>query len=180
MLDGYKPTKGDFPRSFTPQIALYSQGRDNASTLSQNPFIVDTAGEFEIKDVIVYAMASPTGSLVFKINAENMNLAHLGRLNKKLENGHLEKIGNADILFVPVGGGEYLDAEDAAQLTTALEPRAIIPLAHQCDTDPGAAPLAGFIKEIGLKPDITDKKIIVKKKDLPQEEMKLWVLEKNY
>jgi hypothetical protein len=36
-----------------------------------------------------------------------------------------------------------------------------------------------FIKELGLKPEITDKKVIVKKKDLPQEDMKLYLLEKN-
>ena len=46
--------------------------------------------------------------------------------------------------------------------------------------DPKAKPVSDFIKELGLKPEVTDKKIIIKAKDLPQEETKLYILEKNY
>jgi hypothetical protein len=52
-------------------------------------------------------------------------------------------------------------------------------VAYHCDTDPDAAPVTAFIKELGLKPEATEKKVIIKKKDLPQEETKLIVLEKE-
>ena len=181
LIDAYRPAKGDFPRSFSPQIAVFSHGQKETVTLSQNPFVVDTLGEFEMKNVIVYSVPGGKDNLAFKINSENLSVVHLGKITEKIDNGYLEKISSPDILLIPVGGGkEYLDAETAASLVTALEPRIVIPIGYKCDTDPGADPVADFIKEMGLKPTLTDKKVILKKKDLPQEEMQLMILEKNY
>ena len=184
LIDAYKPEAGEFPRSFSPQIGLFSAGTEGAVTLSQDPFVVDTLGEVELKDAMIYAVPGPidTSEIVFKIIAESLTIAHLGRLNKKLNTETIAKLGNPDILFIPVGGDKNntLTAEDAAAIVTALEPRIIIPIAYQCDTDPKAAPISDFIKTLGLKPEATDKKFIIKKKDLPQEETKLYIFEKNY
>ena len=180
ILDAYKPKTGEFPRSFSPDVALFSAGSENVATLSQDPFVVDSLGEVEVKNVMIYAIPGPEGSVIYKLNGESLTLVHLGRLKKPLDNTEMEKILSPDILFIPVGGGaNYLSAKDAATLATALEPRVIIPMAYSCDTDPDAAPITAFIKELGLKPEATEKKVIIKKKDLPQEETKLIVLEKE-
>ncbi|MBI5729099.1 MAG: MBL fold metallo-hydrolase [Candidatus Magasanikbacteria bacterium] len=181
VIDAYKPATGDFPRSLSPNIALFSRGLDGSVVATgQKPFILDTLGECEIKEVMITSYPGEGSGLIFKINAEQMNLLHLGALHKKPDIAELEKIGAIDILFVPVGGGEHsLSAEDASDLVTELEPRLVIPIGYHCDSDPKAKPVANFIKELGIKPDTTDKKIIIKKKDLPAEDMKLVVLEKN-
>jgi hypothetical protein len=178
LIDAYKPEKGEFPRSFTPTVALLSQGEDGAATFSQNPLVVTTPGEFETKDCMVVGIPGNDKDLVFKIMAEGLSLLHVGGLSKKLTNEAMEKIGHVDILFVP-SGNSHLSAEDAAALATELEPRIVIPVGYQCDTDPKAKPLSEFVKEIGLKPAQTDKKFIIKKKDLPQEDTALFVLEKG-
>jgi L-ascorbate metabolism protein UlaG (beta-lactamase superfamily) len=184
LIDAYKPKIGEFPRSFSPQIALFSQGLDGSATLSQDPLVLDTLGEMEQKNVMIYALpgSEENGSIVFKILAEGLTIAHLGKINKKMNTESIAKLGNPDILFVPIGGKKVglLDATEAVATITALEPRIIIPIGYQCDTDPNADSITEFIKNLGIKADITDKKIIIKKKDLPQEETKLFVLEKNY
>lgn len=180
IIDPYRPATGEFPRSLSPQIALYSRGEEDSITLSQSPFVLSTLGECEIKEVMINTLPSAEGNIIFKILAEQISVVHLGRLNKKPEPEALEKIGTIDVLIIPVGGGKnYLSAEDASTLITALEPRIVIPVAYQCDTDKSASPVAEFIKESGLKPDCTEKKLILKKKDLPQDETKLMILEKN-
>jgi len=182
LLDAYRPEKGDFPRSFTPNIALYSHGTKNAATLSQDPFVLDTVGECEIKNAGVYSFPSEgDGNLIFKIATEGLLVVHLGKITKKIGEALLEKIGDPDILILPVGGkGEYLTPEDAAQVVGTIEPRIVIPVGFQCDTESDVLPVSDFIKETGLRPDVTDKKIIIKKKDLPADETKLMILEKNY
>ena len=177
LINPYKPDEGDFPRNLAAQLALFSQGQKGSITLTQDPFVIDTLGEMEVKKVMVYALPAHD-QVIFKINSEDLNIVHLGMLNKKPEASILEKIGTPDVLFIPVGGAPYLDIKDAADLVTTMEPRIIIPIAYQSENDPKLKPLDAFLKEVGLKPDITDKKIIIKKKDLPQEETKLMVLEK--
>jgi L-ascorbate metabolism protein UlaG (beta-lactamase superfamily) len=179
ITDPYKPGTGDFPRSFSPNITLFSRGQDNSTTLSQEPFIIDTLGEFDIKDIMITSLPGKEESIVFKLVAEGINIAFLGQLKSKLSAETIESLGKVDVLFIPVGGNNtYLDAAGATELVTAIEPRIIIPIAAQCDSDPKALPVTAFVKEIGLKTETSDKKLILKAKDLPQEEMKLVILEK--
>ena len=180
VVDAYRPASGDFPRSLSPSTALFSNGQTDAITLSQDPFVIDTLGEFESQEVLMQSFPGGRNNLIFKIAAEGINIVHLGRLNTKMDIADLEKLGSIDILLIPVGGGkDYLSPSDAAELTTALEPRIVIPIAYACDSDKSARPVSEFIKELGVKPTATDKKFIIKKKDLPAEEMQLYVLEKN-
>ena len=180
IIDPYKPKKGDFPRSFSPDVALFTAGMDDAVTISQEAFMVNSLGEIDVKGLMIFAVPSSESDLIYRLNMEGLTMVHLGRLKKSLQSAEMEKIMSPDILFIPVGGGEsYLDPKAAAELANTLEPRIIIPMGYNCDTDPDVAPLATFVKELGLKPEATEKKIIIKKKDLPQEETKLMVLEKE-
>ena len=180
LLDGYKPKRGNFPRSFTPDVAIFSNGTKNAATLSQDPFIINTLGEFELKNIVIYSLPGKNGNNISKIVAEGMTIVHLGKLQDNLDNGELEKILNPDILFIPVGGKpNYLERKLASSLATTLEPRIIIPIGYKCDTEPDAKPISTFVSEIGLKPENETKKIIIKKRDLPAEETRLIVLDKD-
>ena len=178
LIDPYKPEQGAFPRNLAAQIALFTRGQENSITLSQDPMIFDTLGEMETKKVMIYALPN-SDQVVFKVNSEDLNIVHLGMIDKKLDNATMEKIGTPDVLLIPVGGSPALDLKDAVDLVTALEPRIVIPIAYQCDSDPNAKPVEAFLKEIGLQAEITDKKIIIKQKDLPQDETKLFLLEKS-
>ncbi|MEK9132693.1 MAG: MBL fold metallo-hydrolase, partial [Patescibacteria group bacterium] len=51
LIDAYKPKTGEFPRSFSPDVVLFSDGTDNAATLSQDPFTVNSLGEVEVKNI---------------------------------------------------------------------------------------------------------------------------------
>jgi L-ascorbate metabolism protein UlaG (beta-lactamase superfamily) len=180
LIDAYKPKKGEFPRNFSPDIALFSHGLEETATMSADTFTVSSLGEMEVKNLMIYAIPGVESGVIYKLNGEGLNIVHLGRLKKVPADEYMEKIMGPDILFIPVGGGiSYLDAKTAAELANTLEPRIIIPIAYNCDTDPEAAPLTAFIKELGLKAEATEKKLIIKKKDLPQEETKLIVLEKE-
>jgi L-ascorbate metabolism protein UlaG (beta-lactamase superfamily) len=179
LINAYKPKKGNFPRSFTPDVALFSSGSKNAATLSQDPYIIDTLGEFELNNIVFYSIPNEKDNNILKIATEGITIVHVGNLKTEIDSKTMEKINSPDILFLPVGNNEFFPTKSAANLITALEPRIIIPLAHKCDTDPEAQPLSKFIAEVGLKPENEGAKVIIKKRDLPQEETQLIVLDKE-
>ncbi len=179
LIDPYRPKNGEFPRSLSAHIALFSKGSDGATTLTSDPFCIDTLGEFDTKGLFINGLAGPDGITMFKISVEGITLVHTGALRQKLSDEAIGSLGKIDVLLIPVGGNDlYLSPADAAHLVTALEPRIIIPIGHACDSDQTVQTIESFIKELGIKPEITDKKVIIKAKDLPADETKLYILEK--
>ncbi len=82
----------------------------------------------------------------------------------------LGEMGDIDILFVPIGGGDVLDVPQATKLATKLEARCIIPM-HYDD-----AALKAFFKEEGVDPIKPIEKLTIKKKDLLEKEGEIVVL----
>ena len=161
------------------------EDHNNASALRGNPFIINTAGEYEIKDVFVEGVESwhddKNGNergenIIYRIEMEDISITHLGDLGHILDSKQLEKLEGTDILLIPVGGKYTLNAAKAVEVISQIEPRIIIPMHYKI---PGLkADIDGidkFIKELGIKPR-TEEKLKISKKDLPQEDMELVIL----
>ena len=56
VINPYKPSTGNFPRSFTPDIALFSTSSKGSVTLSQDPLVIETTGEFELNNIVIYSI----------------------------------------------------------------------------------------------------------------------------
>ncbi len=181
VIDPYKPNEGTAARSFSPNVAIYTRGSDNSTTLSGEPFILDTPGECDIKGVLITSViGSEPGQTMIRLDAEGVSLAHLGLANKTLNQKQREVLSGIDVLFVPVGGLNSFDAEEAVKTVNDLEPKVVIPVGHQSDNDPKSAPAAQFCKAMGV-PIVTEPetKVIIKKKDLPTEDTSVVVLAKE-
>ncbi len=180
VIDPYKPEKGAFPRSLTPEIGLYTRGQKNSVTLSGNPFILDTPGECETKGVLITTVqGEKAGDVKIRIDAELLSVGHLGLANKQLTEKELEVLADVDILLVPVGGDNCYDAQAAAKAVNSIEPKIIIPIAFKSENDPSAKPVEDFLKEMGVSNGAPEKKFIIKKKNLPAEETQVIVLSKE-
>ena len=180
VIDPYKQEKGNFPRSLTPNIALFTRTAKNSITLSGNPYILDTAGEIDTKDILITATEGhEEGRFMLRIDAEKMSIGHLGLTNKELTDKQIELLTNIDILFIPIGHEKSYTAETAIKIINSLEPRIVIPMAFKSDNDPEAKEITNFLKEMGKKDLEAEKKVIVKKKTLPEEEMQIILLEKE-
>lgn len=179
VLDPYKPLTGEFPRSLAPDIAIFTHGQDGAITLSGAPFIMENPGECETKGVLI-AAASHTAPdmIVVRFDAEEISLGHLGLTSTPPTGEALEVLSGVDILFVPVGSKSAMTADVAAKVVASIEPRIVIPIAMQSDNDPKAESATAFLREMGANPE-PQKKIIIKQKDLPQEETVVYLLEKE-
>ena len=145
---------------------------------AKEPFVVQGPGEYEIGDVTARGYGVETTyegvkryNTIYQVTLEGINLVFLGALGSEIIDPKiLGELGDIDILFVPIGGGDVLDVPAASKLGTKLEARCIIPM-HYTDTA-----LKAFFKEEGIDPVKPIEKLTIKKKDLAEMESDVVVL----
>lgn len=189
LLDPYSKDSGLSPLRAHVDIVALTHGKkdkENMQHIKDPGLVIEGAGEYESRDIIVEGIETEFGGnpdttpVFYTVHAEGMNVCHLGPLNKDLTEKQIDAIGNVDILLIPCGGGDVLDAEKAVKLANELEPRIVIPIYYKTDgikTKRGDA--AEFLKELGSSGKETEKTLSIKRHQLPQEETTVVVLEKN-
>ena len=150
-----------------------------------NSFLINGPGEYEVNKVFLYGVPikkdGQTKSVVYQITMNGIRYGVLGQLNHLPSGEELDKLDGVDVLFVPIGGKNTLNAEKAVELINSLEPQIIIPC---CYNLPGLNEeldsLEKFLKEMGAKVGEKLPKLSIKKKDLlSQGESRIVVLENN-
>ncbi len=152
-----------------------------------SPFVIDSPGEYEIKEVFVQGISSfhdnsqekeRGETIIYIIEAEGIRLCHLGDLDQKeLTIEQVEKIGDIDILMLPIGGIHTISAEEAVKIMSQIEPKIIIPMYYQIpNLKVKLEDLTKFLKIIGMKTIEPQSKLSIKKKDISGEEAKVIIL----
>lgn len=188
VTDPYGKETGLKMSSFEADIVTVShdhKDHNNVDALRGNPFVVSCAGEYDFKNVLIEGIDSyhdevkgkERGSnIMYRIEIDDISVAHLGDLGSILDNSQLEKLVGTDVLLIPVGGKFTLDAKKAVEVISQIEPRIIIPMHYKTDgLKYDLDSIDKFIKEIGLTP-VYEEKLKISKKDLPQEDMELVIL----
>ena len=162
-LKTIRPSAADLVLSTTGALPEFEEG----------PFRVVSPGEYEVRGVMVKGISVGT-TTIYRIDVEGLSIAHLGNLAAPLSTEVQEKLGDVDVLLIPVGGHGALTAKQAGELIEQIEPRIVIPLQYKlADAKlPYDGPEA-FCKEVGCSPKPEDDKLRIAKKDVPAEEM--WV-----
>ena len=183
-IDPHDKTGLKMPK-FQASVLLVTDTKDeyvNSEGLRGDSFVIDGNGEYEVKNVFVYGIPADKKDeekiTMYLIEMEGVKIAHLGTISQDtLTDKQMEILEGVDILLVPIGGGNTLDAIKAVKIISQIQPRIVIPMYYKV---PGLTAkldaLEPFLKEYGVaKPEAMDK-FKVSKKDLPQEETKVVVL----
>ncbi|OIP80942.1 MAG: hypothetical protein COT39_00420 [Parcubacteria group bacterium CG08_land_8_20_14_0_20_48_21] len=110
--------------------------------------------------------------VLFRIDAEEISLAHLTLPDDALRDHQMEVLEGVDILCISVGGNGVANAKQAAAVVGRIEPRIVIPMhQHIPHLSVKRDTLDAFTKELGISPESPVQKYTVKKKDLPQDRM---------
>jgi len=171
--------------------------------VSGNPFLISGPGEYEVKGV--YIQGIPTRhneknskeegeNTIYTIEAEDLKLCHLGNFNQKeLTEEQLEKIGDIDILMIPIGGVSTLSTNEALKIMSQIEPNITIPMCYQIPEQQRRVEMKRqlhrlpklklklegidkFLKIMGIKKIEPQNKLTIKKKDISPEEAKVVIL----
>lgn len=143
-------------------------GVDQVSLGSKQPVVVDGPGEYEIGQVVAHGFGVKTTydkvelfNTIYQVKLEDMNMVFLGALNNpEIDPKILSELGDIDILFVPIGGGDVLEAPQASKLAVKLEARLVIPMSYD------ATSLKAFLKEESLEGLKPVDKLTLKRKDV--------------
>ncbi|PIY71151.1 lactamase [Candidatus Roizmanbacteria bacterium CG_4_10_14_0_8_um_filter_35_28] len=186
-----------FPKTEADIITIshHHHDHDNASVVAKpqtgEQLMIDLPGEFERLGVRIFGYLSyhdkTKGSergedILYKIEAEGVTLLHCGDLGYVPEDSFLDSLGDIDILFVPTGGFYTIDESEAAELVKKIEPAIIIPMHynHRRLDQKGFSKLSSvdeFLEKMGVEKVVPEPKLVVKKENLQDVEMKVVVLE---
>ena len=158
--------------------------------------VVNSPGEYEIKSVFITGIANYPSrrqrknggdgddqrSIIFVFEFDDLTVCHLGNLAQVPTQTQVEELSNVDVLLVPVGGGTSLNAAQAAEIISLVEPYIVIPMHYTVPVQgkTGATPLpqAGivkldkvdkFLKEMGVARVEPVDVLKVTKNSLPEE-----------
>lgn len=161
---------------------------NNVKAVSGDPLVINGPGEYDVKGISIEGIpgfhdnseGTERGTItIYTIETEEMKVCHLSDLGQKeLSSEQLDKIGDVDILMIPVGGVYTINAEEAVKIMAQIEPKITIPMHYQIPKL--KIKLNGvdkFLKTLNIKKLEPLPKLSIKKKDISAEEAKIIVLQ---
>lgn len=144
--------------------------------------VIDSPGEYEIGGVFITGIhmvapqkkgneAAPTiQNNIFVFYMDDLAICHLGDLSHVPTQNQVEDMGSIEVLLIPVGGQNALNAAQAAEVISLVEPLVVVPMHYNL---PGLTvkldPVDKFLKEMGLTKADTIDSLKLTKANLPEE-----------
>jgi L-ascorbate metabolism protein UlaG (beta-lactamase superfamily) len=143
-------------------------------------FTISVPGEYEVGGLFVYGISAANGTTLYRYEVGDLSIGHLGDLGAPITDRERELLEDVDVLLVPVGDNTVLTAKQAVEVVTQLSPRIVIPMHYAL---PGlktkSDTVEKFLKEMGASKSERVTKLKIMKKDLPVEETKVIIIDKE-
>lgn len=160
---------------------------NNVEAVEGDAKLFSWPGEYETKTIhfkLIHSFhnqkedAEQLENNVTVIHWDGVRICHLGAQGTKLTPEQLEQVGEADILFVPVGGKGSLEPKKAKELIEQIEPRIIIPMCYHTEGSKlKLGDLEAFLTVMGAKAEEPlPESFKVKRSEFPEDNSKLVVL----
>src|SRR5438067_5968777 len=179
ITDPFSPQLGHSLGKINAPIVTISHnhpGHHYAEGVGGNPYVVRGPGEYEISDVLITGVASYHDNkrgqergrnTIYVIHMDDLIICHLGDLGHILQEEQLEEVADADVLLIPIGGQNVLNAAQAAEVISQVEPRIVIPMHYPSGETPN--PLDKFCREMGIEAINSQSKLVITHSTLPAE-----------
>ena len=181
ITDPFSPQLGHSLGKISAPIVTISHnhsGHNYAVGVGGNPRVVRGPGEYEISDVLITGVASYHDdkhgqdlgrNTIYIIHMDDLVICHLGDLGHILQEEQLEEVADADLLLVPIGGQHTINATQAAEVISQVEPHIVIPMHYSPTIGDAANPLDKFCREMGIEAINPQPKLSITRSSLPAE-----------
>ena len=166
VMDPCPPETGFRLNKPAADIITISRTRDEAHSWSDGVTLesaaaqrtLDAPGEYEIRRVLATGVQTPgregSRNVAFIVTIDDIIVAHLGDLMDMPQRTALEELQRADVVLLPVGGGDHLSPQAAASIAGAIAAPLVIPMLYQPEgadeVKTGLEPLGTFLREMGV------------------------------
>lgn len=150
-------------------------------TSRREPFIISAPGEYEVAETFIFGVGGYHDAVegkergqntIYSIVVDGLRVVHLGDLGQILTDSQLGEIGDADVLFVPVGGVYTLGVKEAMEVVKQLEPSVVVPMHFLVPGENEGLglqyTLEDFLTEAGVNPEPVETLTVLREK-LPEE-----------
>jgi L-ascorbate metabolism protein UlaG (beta-lactamase superfamily) len=158
------PYNGDIgyqlPKKLKAEIVTVSHeasGHANVSVWPASTHVLKGPGEYEIGEVFVIGIDTHNPedinrtNVVYLMDFDGLNVVHLGDLSYVPGQSEIDKLGAVNVALVPVGGGRGLNAAQAAEIVSLIEPEIVVPMHYQTEYSKiPLDPLDKFLKVMGI------------------------------
>lgn len=152
-------------------------GHSSLRSVGGEPVVLSGPGEYEVREILVTGIASwhddekgakRGRNTVYTVRLDDLVVCHLGDLGHTLPSEDVERIGDVDIVLIPIGGGETnLTASMAAEVIHQLEPKVVVPMSYDPDEKKKDSPFERLLHELGVKELIPVPKLSITRSSLP-------------
>ncbi len=135
-------------------------GHNFVTSVKGRTRVINGPGEFEIGGVFITGVQTNRKSrrsknelrnILYVFDYDGVTVAHLGDLQRVPSQTEIENLGGVNVVLVPVGGGNSLNASKAAEIVSLLEPGIVIPMHYQVpESNLKLASINRFLKEMGV------------------------------
>ncbi len=156
--------------------------------LRGSPMTLAAPGEYEIGGLFITGVAAFADrkhgaergqTILYALDYETITVAHFGMLGHVPTQSTIERLGNVNILLLPIGIPGALSPAMAAEVVNMVEPNIVIPMQYKTASLPFTVErrtLHPFLKEMGAQAIEPQATLKCSARDLP-EETKIIVLQ---
>lgn len=147
VADPYSPVSGHSIQKIKSDIVTVScESCFNALTsgIEGTPTIISRPGSYDIEGVHIHGFSEATlnkvdsKNIIYKYRLDGVDVCHMGNINSECTTLLVETIAPIDVLLIPVGGHDTIDADLAKEYVEKLMPNIVIPMHFKekdCDCD---------------------------------------------
>ena len=109
-------------------------------------------------------------NIIYKFTMGDITFCHMGDIGHDLDDDAVRKIGEVDILFIPIGGTFTVDAAQALMIIEKVKPKIAVPMHYKIGGL--SLPIAGidpFLEKNERNVLKVGNEIDIEKEDLPEE-----------
>lgn len=168
------------PKGDIVTVSHNEPGHNAVHNVRGQDYVLSGPGEYDIGGVFIRGIAMhhidearnvvrPNVAYVIEY-PNNLTVLHLGGLSHVLDQSTIQELGEVNVLLVPVGGGNGLRANEAADVIALIEPNYIVPMHYaQEGLNIALEPVEKFLKAMGVSKVIEEDMLRVGTTSLPEQ-----------